>query len=66
MELDEMIRRAAALGADHAEAEHAGSSVSRLYSGRDIAQVLGLPSGLDGDTLVALREAYDGGRLDYW
>lgn len=66
MERDEMVRRAADLGGDHAEDEHHGKKNLRLYSGRDVARALDLPDDLDGETYVALREAYSNGWSSFW
>ncbi len=60
------IQRAASLGMDHAEDEHQGAKGVRLYSGRQVADALGIEEQLTGNEYVALREAYASGWSSFW
>jgi len=62
--LETPTQRAYELGMDHAEHDHLGKLHHRLHSGREIAAVMGL-TGLDGEQLVDLRDAYTAGWRDW-
>ena len=51
---------------DHAEDEHHGEKGVRLYSGRQVADALGIEEQLTGNEYVALREAYASGWSSFW
>lgn len=62
----DLVMRAQNLGMDHAEDQHHGKLTQRLYSGRDVARVLGVTEELSGEQYVALREAYSSGWSMFW
>ncbi|MFJ4225654.1 hypothetical protein [Microbacterium sp. NPDC089695] len=66
MTTDDLIMRATNLGMDHAEDEHNGTRGARLYSGRQIADALGVTEQLTGARYVALRDAYGSGWSSFW
>lgn len=61
MDFDSLVSKAATLGQDHAEDDHHGIKVSRLYSGKQVASALDVGDVLSGDQYVKLREAYADG-----
>lgn len=61
-----LTQRAYELGADHAEAEAHGKPHPSLYSGKQIADALGITETLGGLEYVALHDSYQRGQSDYW
>lgn len=66
MMTEDLVRQATNLGMDHAEDEHHGKRTRRLYSGRQVADALGVKDQLTGDQYVALRDAYGSGWSSFW
>lgn len=66
MTTETLIQRAINLGMDHAENEHHGAKGVRLYSGRQVADALGVEDQLTGSEYAALREAYANGWSSFW
>jgi len=64
--MSERLTAATNLGMDHSETESHGESFTELHSGKQVAAAVGITDELTGDEYVALREAYQRGRSDYW